>query len=96
MFLEIKDLNQEELNKITEVFTTRVRKIHSIYDEVCRIEADCSLERVMGEKNITLTDEEYKEAINKISEEIGYSCEDTAFQDMCEIADEITRRYITE
>lgn len=41
-------------------------------------------------------EEEYKEAINKISEEIGYACEDTTFQDMCEIADEITRRYITE
>ena len=93
MYLEIKDLTVEELTSLKEQFKDRLRGGVSIYSEVCRMEADCSVERVIDELGITLSEEEYKEAIENIAEELSNECEDNAFQEMCERADEITKRY---
>lgn len=94
MYLEIKDLTPEEAKEIKDTYGDRARLVYSIYHEVCRIEADCSLERVTSEENITLTEEEYENKINELADYIANACEDNAFQEMCEIADVITRENL--
>lgn len=95
MYLEIKDLTNEELELLKKDFNDRVRPIHSIYHETCRIEADCSIERVIDENEISLSKEKYEQAIEDIAQELANECEDTAFQEMCERADDITRRHFS-
>lgn len=96
MYLEIKDLTEKEKEIIKEVFGDRARHIYSIYHEICRVEADCSLERVLDELGIEIDMDKFNKAIEEISEEIAHACEDNAFQEMCEIADQISREYFTE
>lgn len=93
MYLEIKDLTNEEFEELKEKFKDRARNIFSIYHEMLMIEADCSIERVIDELDKTLSVEEYKQAMEDIAEELASECEDNAFQEICEQADEITRRY---
>ena len=93
MYLEIKDLTLEEKTAIKGMFGDRIRNLGTVYDEVCRIEADCSIERVLEELEIELSKEEIEKAIEEIAKEIAYACEDRAFQEMCEIADELARAH---
>lgn len=92
MYLKIEGLTKEEYTKICTLFRERVKAV-SIYSEVCKIEADCSIERVIDELGITISEEDYNKAVEEIAEELGYACEDNAFQEMCERADEIAQRY---
>ena len=95
MYLEIKDLTSDELELLKKDFNNRVRPIHSIYHEICRVEADCSIERVIDENEISLSEEKYEQATEDIAQKLANECENTAFQEMCERADDITRRHFS-
>lgn len=94
MYLEIKELTLEEINFLRETYYKRIRLIDSVYSEVCRIEADCSLERLLKEKDIEITHKDYDKAIKDITEEISTACEHNTFSYIYELSDQITKEYI--
>lgn len=93
MYLEIKDLTEKERDILQNMFCDRLRPIHSIYYETCRIEADCTLDRVEGYE---YNEEDHEMLLDKLAEEIANDCEDTVFQEMCERADEIVARHFAK
>lgn len=94
MYLEIKDLTLEEINFLRETYYKRIRLIDSVYSELCRIEADCSLERLLKEKDIEIIHKDYDKAIKDITEEIITACEHNTFSHLYELSDQITKEYI--
>lgn len=95
MYLEIKDLTVEERDTLQNMFCDRLRPIHSIYTEVCRVEAECSLDLLMDNGTIeSIPEDKYNDILDSLAEDIGYACENNIFQELCETSEQICRDNI--
>lgn len=94
MYLEIENLTPEEAKTINTMFSGRVRLIDSIYTEICKIEADCTVDLLVDEGFIPHIPNNNKEVLSELSTAIACRCENTVFQELAEIADEVSRDEI--
>lgn len=98
MYLEINYLSPEELDKIKDLLKDReVRTFKNIYQEVCRVEADCTLPQILNNKELDKleTDINYNAILDEISIDINDNA-DSIFQDLCDLTAEIVKEYFNK
>lgn len=98
MYLEINYLSSEELDKIKDLLKDReVRTFRNIYQEVCRVEADCTLPQILNNKELDKleTDINYNAILDEISIDINDNA-DSVFQDLCDLTAETIKEYFNK
>lgn len=96
MYLEIKNLSSDELNKLEGMFEDRIRTFTNVYQETCRVEAECTLENVLSVEELdALNDDEFNSLLDELAENIHDDCDDI-FQSLCELSDETVKVYINK
>lgn len=98
MYLEIKDLKKQDLINLGQIFpNNQVRHIYSMYAEIAKIEAECSIENILSDLDTNpLTKEQYNAILKQATEEICDISENNAFQTIAEDADNIVRGIIKD
>lgn len=95
MYLEINNITQNELDTLQDIFRDRIRVIHSIYTEVCRVEADCTLDLLTDDGTIKeISKETLDKVLNQLAINIADRCENEIFQPLAELAEEVSRDKI--
>lgn len=89
MYFEIENLTMQERDILQDMFCNRLRPIHSIYTELGRIEAECSLESNGVNKPS-------EELIEEVAFEILHRSENTIFQDLSDVADEVVANVLSK
>lgn len=95
MYLEINYLSPEELDKIKSLFEDKkIRPIKNIYQEVCRVETECTLAQLLPEQQIDEIENDinYNAILDEIAEDIHDNA-DSIFQELCDLTAERIKKY---
>lgn len=96
MYLEIENLTPEEAKTINEMFNGRTRLIHNIYTEVCRLEADCTIDMLCLDEEIEpIPEEKYNTVLDRLALKIADHC-DSVFQDLADRSYEVVTDMIND
>lgn len=97
MYLEVKNLTPDEAKKIKALFGDRVRLIDSIYTEVCRVEADCTLDILLDAEEVDATNiDNLDNTLDELARKIESHHGEIVFQDLCERSNEEVKNYFNQ
>lgn len=93
MYIEIKDLEAEELQVIEKMFSNRVRRFN-IYEEICKLEIECTLESVAYETFESLSDEKKEIITNKLGSMLEEGIGENIFSDLSDASFNVVNNYL--
>ena len=93
MYLEIKDLTQEELQVIEKMLANRVRAFN-IYEEMCKIEIECTLDSMEITTFKALSDENKELVINKLASILEQGLGEHAFSELSDASYNVVNNHL--
>lgn len=102
MYICVENISAEELQKINSAIKeivnddAEIRTIGSIYREIAKTEIECTIDSEIDEEQIeNLSDEQYRTIVEDLTDDLLGECENTVFQELCDISRDVISNYAT-